>query len=128
MTFEILRRRSVDDDDGVVIFHAGTRRAAAGGFETNGGRVLGVTARGDARVVPVAPGRFQKLALATETAIELAERGLPAATLLLWGADDPSTPALAGARLAELVARRTPRSTVAESLSTSRHNRVLRAA
>ena len=45
-----------------------------------------------------------------DTLAAIAERGLPAATLLLWGADDPSTPALAGARLAELVARRTPRS------------------
>ncbi len=35
-------------DDDVVVFHAGTRRAEAGeGFETSGGRVLGVTARGD---------------------------------------------------------------------------------
>jgi phosphoribosylamine--glycine ligase len=33
-------------DPDVVVFHAGTRRAAAGGFETAGGRVLGVTARG----------------------------------------------------------------------------------
>ena len=33
-------------DDSVVVFHAGTRRAADGGFETSGGRVLGVTARG----------------------------------------------------------------------------------
>ncbi len=33
-------------DESVVIFHAGTRRASDGGFETNGGRVLGVTARG----------------------------------------------------------------------------------
>ncbi len=32
--------------EGVVVFHAGTRRAADGGFETSGGRVLGVTARG----------------------------------------------------------------------------------
>jgi len=32
--------------EGVAIFHAGTRRAAGGGFETAGGRVLGVTARG----------------------------------------------------------------------------------
>ncbi len=32
----------------LVVFHAGTRRAADGqGFETAGGRVLGVTARGD---------------------------------------------------------------------------------
>lgn len=33
-------------DDGVVVFHAGTRRASGGGFETSGGRVLGVTAGG----------------------------------------------------------------------------------
>jgi phosphoribosylamine--glycine ligase len=32
--------------EGVVVFHAGTRRGASGGFETAGGRVLGVTARG----------------------------------------------------------------------------------
>jgi phosphoribosylamine--glycine ligase len=31
----------------VVVFHAGTRRAAGGGFATAGGRVLGVTARGE---------------------------------------------------------------------------------
>jgi phosphoribosylamine--glycine ligase len=31
----------------VVVFHAGTKRGESGGFETNGGRVLGVTARGD---------------------------------------------------------------------------------
>jgi phosphoribosylamine--glycine ligase len=32
----------------LVVFHAGTRRPADGiGFETAGGRVLGVTARGD---------------------------------------------------------------------------------
>ena len=30
----------------VVVFHAGTRRRPGGGFETAGGRVLGVTARG----------------------------------------------------------------------------------
>lgn len=35
------------------------------------------------------------------------ERGLPSPTLLLWGADDPSTPARAGRRLAELIGRRT---------------------
>jgi phosphoribosylamine--glycine ligase len=34
-------------DPDVVVFHAGTRRAAAGGFVTSGGRVLGVTARGE---------------------------------------------------------------------------------
>ncbi len=34
------------DDPDVVVFHAGTRAAPGGGFETAGGRVLGVTARG----------------------------------------------------------------------------------
>lgn len=33
-------------DPDVVVFHAGTRRAPGGGFVTDGGRVLGVTARG----------------------------------------------------------------------------------
>jgi phosphoribosylamine--glycine ligase len=37
---------SLEDDLGVVVFHAGTRRGSGGGFETSGGRVLGVTARG----------------------------------------------------------------------------------
>jgi len=38
----------LDDAAGedVVVFHAGTRRGADGRFETAGGRVLGVTARG----------------------------------------------------------------------------------
>ncbi|MCH2186098.1 phosphoribosylamine--glycine ligase [Myxococcota bacterium] len=34
------------EESGVVVFHAGTRRSERGDFETNGGRVLGVTARG----------------------------------------------------------------------------------
>ncbi len=34
------------EESGVVVFHAGTRRSEQGDFETNGGRVLGVTARG----------------------------------------------------------------------------------
>jgi phosphoribosylamine--glycine ligase len=33
-------------DGHVVVFHAGTRAREGGGFETSGGRVLGVTARG----------------------------------------------------------------------------------
>jgi len=33
--------------DGVVVFHAGTRLNEAGGFETAGGRVLGITASGE---------------------------------------------------------------------------------
>jgi phosphoribosylamine--glycine ligase len=33
-------------EEGVVVFHAGTRRGADGRFESAGGRVLGVTARG----------------------------------------------------------------------------------
>jgi phosphoribosylamine--glycine ligase len=37
----------VESDPDVVVFHAGTRRTADGGFETSGGRVVGVTARGD---------------------------------------------------------------------------------
>jgi len=32
--------------EGVVVFHAGTRRTETGAYVTNGGRVLGVTARG----------------------------------------------------------------------------------
>ena len=36
----------LEDDPELVVFHAGTRRRARGGFETAGGRVLGVTARG----------------------------------------------------------------------------------
>jgi phosphoribosylamine--glycine ligase len=36
-----------DDTEKVVIFHAGTRRGVSGvGYETAGGRVLGITARG----------------------------------------------------------------------------------
>ena len=34
------------EDPDVVVFHAGTKRSAGGGFETAGGRVVGVTARG----------------------------------------------------------------------------------
>jgi phosphoribosylamine--glycine ligase len=37
----------VEGDDRVVVFHAGTRRREDGEFETAGGRVLGVTARGE---------------------------------------------------------------------------------
>lgn len=40
----------------------------------------------------------------------IGERGLPVPTLLLWGAQDPSTPPRAGERLWELVRRRTARS------------------
>jgi phosphoribosylamine--glycine ligase len=39
--------RELEDDPELAVFHAGTRRRADGGFETAGGRVLGVTARGD---------------------------------------------------------------------------------
>ncbi len=38
---------TVAGDDDLVVFHAGTRRGSDGGFETAGGRVLGVTARGE---------------------------------------------------------------------------------
>jgi phosphoribosylamine--glycine ligase len=38
---------NTDDTDRVVVFHAGTRRGASGtGYQTAGGRVLGITARG----------------------------------------------------------------------------------
>ena len=54
-TYETGKRISGLDDLGpdarsgdLVVFHAGTRRTAQGdGFETAGGRVLGITARGD---------------------------------------------------------------------------------
>jgi phosphoribosylamine--glycine ligase len=36
----------LEGDPDVFVFHAGTKRRAEGGFETAGGRVLGVTARG----------------------------------------------------------------------------------
>ncbi len=35
-----------EKDPAVTVFHAGTRTAEGGGFETSGGRVLGITARG----------------------------------------------------------------------------------
>ncbi|HKA15305.1 MAG TPA: phosphoribosylamine--glycine ligase [Myxococcota bacterium] len=38
-------------DPDVVVFHAGTRRQPDGGFVTAGGRVLGVTARGDSAAI-----------------------------------------------------------------------------
>ncbi len=38
---------AAESGEGVVVFHAGTRRSTEGGFETAGGRVLGVTARGE---------------------------------------------------------------------------------
>ncbi len=38
---------TLEGDDAIVVFHAGTRAGAGGeGFETAGGRVLGITARG----------------------------------------------------------------------------------
>jgi phosphoribosylamine--glycine ligase len=37
---------ALSDDPQLVVFHAGTRRREDGSFETAGGRVLGVTARG----------------------------------------------------------------------------------
>jgi phosphoribosylamine--glycine ligase len=36
-----------ESDPDVVVFHAGTRQTGDGGFETSGGRVVGVTARGE---------------------------------------------------------------------------------
>jgi phosphoribosylamine--glycine ligase len=44
---EISGLDAVSGDSDVVVFHAGSKRNAAGAFETAGGRVLGVTARGD---------------------------------------------------------------------------------
>jgi len=39
---------ALGDDPNIIVFHAGTRRTASGeGFETAGGRVLGITARGN---------------------------------------------------------------------------------
>jgi phosphoribosylamine--glycine ligase len=38
--------QEMEGDLDAVVFHAGTRRASDGSFETAGGRVLGVTARG----------------------------------------------------------------------------------
>jgi phosphoribosylamine--glycine ligase len=51
--YEIGRRieglEALADDEQLVVFHSGTRRCASGdGFETAGGRVLGITARGKA--------------------------------------------------------------------------------
>jgi len=43
----ILGLETAESGGDVVVFHAGTRRGADGGFETAGGRVLGVTARGE---------------------------------------------------------------------------------
>ena len=45
--FPISGLEAAEAQEGVVVFHAGTRRGATGGFETAGGRVLGVTARGE---------------------------------------------------------------------------------
>lgn len=39
----------LDEVEGARVYHAGTRRNADGAFETNGGRVLAVVARGDSR-------------------------------------------------------------------------------
>lgn len=50
----------------VVVFHAGTRRGADGAFETAGGRVLGVTARG----ASVAEARERAYAAADRIAFE----------------------------------------------------------
>ena len=44
----------LDQVEGAMVFHAGTKRDAEGGFVTNGGRVLGVTALGDTLAEAVA--------------------------------------------------------------------------
>jgi phosphoribosylamine--glycine ligase len=51
---------AAESSEDVVVFHAGTRRSPSGGFETAGGRVLGVTARG----VSVAEARERAYAAA----------------------------------------------------------------
>ena len=53
--FAISGLEAAEAEEGVVVFHAGTRRGADGGFETAGGRVLGITAR--ARTVEAARAR-----------------------------------------------------------------------
>jgi phosphoribosylamine--glycine ligase len=54
------------DEPDLVVFHAGTRRRAGGGFETAGGRVLGVTARAPS----VAEARDRAYAAADRIAFE----------------------------------------------------------
>jgi phosphoribosylamine--glycine ligase len=54
------------DEPDLVVFHAGTRRRADGGFETAGGRVLGVTAR----AASVAAARERAYAAADRIAFE----------------------------------------------------------
>ena len=44
--FEIKGLENFEDKDGYYCFHAGTKRSEDGRFATNGGRVLGVTAKG----------------------------------------------------------------------------------
>ena len=44
--FEIKGLENFEDKDGYYCFHAGTKRSEDGRFVTNGGRVLGVTAKG----------------------------------------------------------------------------------
>ena len=53
-----------------MVFHAGTRRRAGGGFETSGGRVLGVTARG----ADVAQARARAYAAADRIAFDGTQR------------------------------------------------------
>ena len=45
--FEIKGLETFEDKDGYYVFHAGTKLNEAGKIVTNGGRVLGVTAKGD---------------------------------------------------------------------------------
>ncbi len=77
----------------LVVFHAGTRRAADGrGFETAGGRVLGITARGDS-VAEACARAYQAVAR-----IRLRGHALPArhrrarATALVLAIVDRSSP------------------------------------
>jgi phosphoribosylamine--glycine ligase len=65
-TGKAIRGLEAADGEDVVVFHAGTKRGADGGFETAGGRVLGVTARG----ASVAEARERAYAAADRIAFE----------------------------------------------------------
>ena len=73
------------EDPNVVVFHAGTRRSADGGFETAGGRVLGVTARG----ASVREARDRAYAAADKIHFEDAHLRRDIAMRALGRADEP---------------------------------------
>ena len=81
------------------------------------GRLVAIAGRPDIRLARremarLGPALFRpSLERARAGALQaIGERGLPVPTLILWGAQDPSTPARAGERLWELVRRATTRS------------------